>query len=114
MQEIADHAGKTLRKVVHYKFSAKLSIVVLEDMDVVVTSYNEVMRQFPYPDAKATEEILRMKQDATWWKNISQIVGPLHQISWYRVILDEAHNIVSLPDGGKCSRNATNSQKEEQ
>jgi len=93
MDEIRFHAEeKVFRKIQKYKTSAQLSLAVLQDMNIVVTTYNEVMRQFPYPDKQARIEIESRGYQA-WWKQALENVGDLHRVNWYRVVLDEAHAI---------------------
>ncbi|KAE8441985.1 hypothetical protein EG329_004111 [Mollisiaceae sp. DMI_Dod_QoI] len=93
LDEIRHHtAPKAFQKILHYKTSAKVPRNILEDLDIVVTSYNEVMKQFPYPDAKNREKIQAMGYHA-WWKVAIKEMGDLHHINWYRVVLDEAQAI---------------------
>lgn len=93
IDEIKFHAEtSTFPKVMHYRSSSKLSIKILEDLDIVVTSYNEVMRQFPFPDKEGKEEIAEMGYRA-WWEKATQSLGDLHLVNWYRVVLDEAQAI---------------------
>ncbi|TVY33570.1 putative ATP-dependent helicase, partial [Lachnellula subtilissima] len=93
MDEIEFHTEPGLfKKVMKYKTSSRISVAILQDMDIVVTTYNEVMRQFPFPDKKERliiEEIGWRK----WWIEAIQHVGDLHKVSWYRIVLDEAHAI---------------------
>lgn len=93
LDEIRNHAhNHVFPKIIHYKTSAKIPRNILEDLDIVVTSYNEVMKQFPFPDGNARKEISKIGYK-NWWKEAIQTLGDLHQISWYRVVLDEAQAI---------------------
>lgn len=93
MEEIRNHAEASMfPKVMHYKSSSGIDAAVLEDLDIVITSYHEVMRQFPYPDQKERERIAHMGHQK-WWAKVQKDMGPLHQVEWYRVVLDESHNI---------------------
>ncbi|TAQ90570.1 hypothetical protein B7494_g1097 [Chlorociboria aeruginascens] len=93
LDEIRLHVKeKIFPKIMHYKTSANIPLSVLEDLDIVLTSYNEVMRQFPYPDRDAKAEIMRIGYKQ-WWAKAKTGLGPLHQVDWYRVVLDEAHAI---------------------
>ncbi len=58
----------------------------------MVTSYNEVMKQFPFPDKEGRMQIARVGYKA-WWKGAIQNMGLLHRVNWYRVVLDEAQAI---------------------
>jgi len=39
------------------------------------------MRQFPFPDARAREEIAHLGYKQ-WWKNAKKEIGDLHKVSW--------------------------------
>jgi len=93
LEEIRRHAEESVfPKIMHYKSSSKIPTAVLSDLDIVLTSYTEVMRQFPFPDQKARESIAQMGYKK-WWKNAAKCLGDLHKVQWYRVVLDEAHAI---------------------
>ncbi|QSZ30260.1 hypothetical protein DSL72_004782 [Monilinia vaccinii-corymbosi] len=94
LEEIKLHVdcNKVFRKVMQYKASMRIPPSVLRDLDIVVTSYTEVMKQFPFPDRKGREDIARFGYKR-WWKNAHDGLGDLHQINWRRVVLDEAHAI---------------------
>lgn len=93
INEIALHVENgVFRKVISYKSMAKLPIEVVQDMDVVVTSYHEVMKSFPFPNRDDREEIAEIGYER-WWQSVLNRLGVLHQIEWFRVVLDEAHLI---------------------
>lgn len=94
LEEIHFHVDckKVFPKVMRYKMSAGIPLSVLEDLDIVVTSYLEVMKQFPFPDRKGREEIAKHGYKR-WWKKAHEDLGDLHRINWRRVVLDEAHTI---------------------
>jgi SNF2 family DNA or RNA helicase len=93
LDEIRTHAKRdSFPKIMQYKSSARIPMEVLEDLDIVVTSYSEVMKQFPFPDRDGREKIARFGYK-DWWKTAMQDLGDLHQINWYRVVLDEAQAI---------------------
>ena len=79
-------------KVMRYKLSSNIPLAVLRDLDIAVTSYQEVMRQFPFPDQKGREEAAKTGYKK-WWKKASKDMGDLFGVHWYRVVLDEAHAI---------------------
>ena len=61
LDEIRIHAKReTFPKILKYKSSSRIPVEVLEDLDIVVTSYNEVMRQFPFPTAEEREKFARI------------------------------------------------------
>ena len=93
IEEIEKHAGKkTFPKVIRYKAAAGLTREVLQDLDIVVTSYHEIMKTFPFPNKADREEITANGYDK-WWERVRDTIGVVHQVNWYRVVLDEAHNI---------------------
>ncbi|KAM3081158.1 hypothetical protein ACMFMF_003074 [Clarireedia jacksonii] len=91
MEEIELHVS-ALPKVMIYKRTFPVSHAVLRSMDVVLTTYTEVMKQFPFPDRIAREQIANMGYQS-WWNDAIKDLGILHQINWRRVVLDEAHAI---------------------
>ncbi|CZR69452.1 related to protein RIS1 [Phialocephala subalpina] len=93
IDEIRHHTHENIfRKVIHYKTSTKLPQEILSDCHIVVTSYNEVMKQFPYPDNEGRQKIQEGGYEK-WWEDAKQEMGNLHRIQWYRVVLDEAQAI---------------------
>ncbi|KAI9649741.1 hypothetical protein NHQ30_002322 [Ciborinia camelliae] len=94
LEEIQLHVDcqKVCTKVMQYKASMHIPKSVLKDLDIVVTSYTEVMKQFPFPDRKGREDIAKYGYKR-WWKNAHDELGDLHQMNWRRVVLDEAHAI---------------------
>jgi SNF2 family DNA or RNA helicase len=93
MEEIRTHVlESTFPRILHYKASFKIPIAYLQDSDIILTSYTEVMRQFPYPDQESRDRISGMGCKK-WWKEARQKMGDLHKVTWYRVVLDEAHAI---------------------
>ncbi|PMD36328.1 hypothetical protein L207DRAFT_435119 [Hyaloscypha variabilis F] len=93
LDEIRIHAKRdTFPKIMRYKSSSRIPMEVLEDLDIVVTSYSEVMKQFPFPDKEGREKIARIGYQK-WWKTAMYELGDLHCVNWYRVVLDEAQAI---------------------
>lgn len=94
LEEIEIHVDckKIFPKVMQYKASMNIPESVLKELDIVVTTYTEVMKQFPFPDEKGREDIANFGYKR-WWKNAHDNLGPLHRINWRRVVLDEAHAI---------------------
>ncbi|KAI1356101.1 SNF2 family N-terminal domain-containing protein [Xylaria sp. FL0043] len=91
--ESEKHADdKYIKSVLHYKKSLKLPVQALHNMDIILVSYQEVIRQFPnqklltrlrekYPDPQDFEE------------QYNDSLGMLFKINFWRIVLDEAHNI---------------------
>lgn len=93
VDEIKFHTQKgVFRKIQKYKTSAQISLEVIQDMDIVLTTYNEVMKQFPYPNKDDIAKI-ESKGYGKWWKDAIKTAGDLHKVNWYRIVLDEAHAI---------------------
>jgi SNF2 family DNA or RNA helicase len=93
MDEIRAHVDEAVFPLIyHYRSSSKVTKEMLENLDIVVTSYTEVMRQLPFPDQKNRSEIAKLGYK-TWVKNAHAQLGDLHKVFWYRVVLDEAHAI---------------------
>lgn len=93
LDEIRNHAEVTcFPKVMRYKASSKIPVEVMRDLDIVVCSYQEVMRQFPFPNQKDRDMIANIGYKK-WWKKASKSMGELFGVYWYRVVLDEAHAI---------------------
>jgi SNF2 family DNA or RNA helicase len=93
LDEIKLHTKQeSFPKVMRYKSSANIPLCVLEDLNIVVTSYSEVMKQFPFPDKEGRENIARNGYKY-WWKTAMLELGDLHRVNWFRVVLDEAQAI---------------------
>lgn len=94
LDEIRHHAHtKAFPKILHYRSSSKIPMEILQDLDIVVASYNEVCRQFPYPDKEQRQQIKATSYDKWWADTGSKLIGDLHRVNWYRVVLDEAQAI---------------------
>ncbi|KAI4221368.1 MAG: hypothetical protein LQ349_007857 [Xanthoria aureola] len=66
--------------------------LTLQTADVVVTTYDEVRRS--YPKFNPPKHIVLPEKKRAWWdENYGDLRGILHQVHWYRVVLDEAQAI---------------------
>ncbi|RHZ74032.1 hypothetical protein CDV55_109135 [Aspergillus turcosus] len=67
-------------------------IQTLQKFSVIITTYDEVRRS--YPQMKRKGEVLDEKKIVEMWEELyAREVGPLHQIKFLRIILDEGHSI---------------------
>jgi SNF2 family DNA or RNA helicase len=93
LDEIRHHThNHVFPKIIHYKGSSKIPVEVLQDLDIVVTSYNEIMKQFPFPSKEDRHWIQEHGYDK-WWATAKEGLGDLHKVVWFRVVLDEAQAI---------------------
>ncbi|KAL1863322.1 hypothetical protein Plec18167_008183 [Paecilomyces lecythidis] len=64
----------------------------LQMFGVIITTYDEVRRS--YPDFKPPDELTSESQIQAWWEETyKKHAGPLHQIKFRRIVLDEGHYI---------------------
>ncbi|RDW69265.1 hypothetical protein BP6252_08285 [Coleophoma cylindrospora] len=93
LEEIRKHVDASVfPRVLHFKASRNIPLITIQDQDIVVTSYAEVMNSFPYPDRECLAK-LRDGGLEKWLREADEYKGDLHKVQWYRVVLDEAHAI---------------------
>lgn len=93
MREIRTHAEEFMfPKILHYRGSSNIPKAVLEDLDIVITSYGVVMRQMPFPNQESRDDIADVGYE-NWFNAAKDKLGELHKVDWYRVVLDECHTI---------------------
>lgn len=81
IEEIRRHVDKKIfPKVLRYKRASKIEMEVLQDCDIVVTSYTDVMKEFPYPDSKEEKIALQKFGYQKWWQNAARRIGVLFQV----------------------------------
>ncbi|KAI1130815.1 SNF2 family N-terminal domain-containing protein [Nemania abortiva] len=93
-QEIRKHAdGKSIGVVFQYRNIKTLPVEMLMSMTgIVLASYHEIAAQFP--SKKLRTELQNDCRSAEEWKETwDNNLGALFKVPFWRVILDEAHNI---------------------
>ncbi|KAL8968912.1 MAG: hypothetical protein Q9183_002247 [Haloplaca sp. 2 TL-2023] len=64
----------------------------LQKADIVVTTYEEVRRS--YPDFKPPKHVVLPEEKRAWWdQQYEKKRDLLHQVRWYRIVLDECQII---------------------
>ncbi|KFY43882.1 hypothetical protein V495_03733 [Pseudogymnoascus sp. VKM F-4514 (FW-929)] len=92
--EIKVHVDeKVFQKVMTYKASSKLSINILSDCDIVLTSFTEVMYSWPFPNSAEEKADAQKLGEDEWANTHDSRKGELQRVKWYRVVLDEAQAI---------------------
>ena len=92
--EIEKHVdSNALTKVQIYKKSSNLKLPVIEDCDIVLATYSEVMSSHNLKMTAADCEVADKIGPQNWREKHSDQMGIMHQIEWYRIVLDEAHVI---------------------
>lgn len=85
--------SNTLSKVHIYKKSSNLKLRVIEDCDMVLATYSEAMSSHDLKMSAADSEVADKIGPEKMREKHSDQMGILHQIEWYRIVLDEAHVI---------------------
>ena len=92
-EEIQQHLKKKLIMIRHQgnsKVRGPWPELVLERCDIVLTSYEELRESFP--KFSPPPEIVDLELQYQWYREtFRDRSGPLHKVSWRRVICDEAH-----------------------
>ncbi|KAL5355984.1 P-loop containing nucleoside triphosphate hydrolase protein [Aspergillus floccosus] len=100
--QITKHCDKgAIGKIAQYHAKSRIisttpadTAQLLQDMGVIITTYEEVRRS--YPQMKIPKTTTDPAQVAEWWDALyEQEIGPLHRIKFLRIILDEGHHIKS-------------------
>lgn len=93
MGEMEKHVdGGVLEYIKHMSGSrveGSAALASMQRVDVVFTTYSEVLRS--YPKYAPPKDIVSSEKKQEWWRDYYQREkGVLHQMHFYRVILDEA------------------------
>ena len=95
--EIQKHKEpKQLLQVMIYRagsrFKSSDEVSILCGMDIIITTYNEICRS--YPQYKEPETLVTQEAKDAWWaEEFRTKRGPLHQIYFRRIVLDECQLI---------------------
>ncbi|KAL8709909.1 MAG: hypothetical protein Q9220_005359 [cf. Caloplaca sp. 1 TL-2023] len=96
-QEIIKHAGLAtfpivLRQQAGQRTGGPSGYEVLQNADIIITTYGEVRRS--YPKFLPPKAIVLPEKKRQWYEeNFREGRGMLHKVRWYRIVLDEAHAI---------------------
>lgn len=81
IDEIRAHCKpETFRKVMHYKHRTAQPQAIVEDCDIVVTGYSDVMREFPSPSTTEDWEVVQRVGKSKWAQQASDRLGVLHKV----------------------------------
>ncbi|KAL8869106.1 MAG: hypothetical protein Q9174_004519 [Haloplaca sp. 1 TL-2023] len=95
--EIVKHAHQSFPVVLRHNTMGRTSgtqgaHLVLQAANIVVTTYDEVRRS--YPNFKPPKHIVLPEQKRAWWEmQYEKKRDLLHQVRWYRIVLDECQII---------------------
>lgn len=93
LSEIKKHVSPgTFQEVITYRAGARLEsadpVKTLSNMDIIITSYSEVMRS--YPTCDAPKHLISVEGRSQWWNDhFNANRGVLHRIYFRRILLDE-------------------------
>lgn len=76
--------------VVVYKPKSDHEDWVLESAGIVLTTYDTLQRQYPWPNSEVRDSKEYKENVKAWWDMATARFGPLHKRRWWRIILDEA------------------------
>ncbi|KAK0125529.1 hypothetical protein ONS95_000463 [Cadophora gregata] len=109
--ELRKHAAERLFKnVTIYQAKKREDLGFIARCDVVFASYGEVTNSCPFPGKAKLAKLKRKEGDCgkgqmvehddcslieEWISRHTELYGDLHQIDWYRIVIDESHKIKS-------------------
>ncbi|KAF6816957.1 SNF2 family domain-containing protein [Colletotrichum sojae] len=93
IDQIKEHCKPEFsRSVVQYKRQNKMDTTFLGSLNIVLATYHQVRASVP--SAKVREQMNKELADPEKYKEwLDEHTGDLHRTKWYRVVLDEAHEI---------------------
>ncbi|KAL9587787.1 MAG: hypothetical protein Q9203_003396 [Teloschistes exilis] len=96
-QEIQTHVQREyLQRTVRHHAGSRVkgpgALHLLQDADVVITTYDEVRKS--YPRFRPPSQLVLPEQKRAWWEqHFEDRRGVLHAVHWHRVVLEEAQAI---------------------
>ena len=96
MSELNEHCEpRFFKRIFRYDATSKMKgegvEYIMQEADVVFTTYQEVMSSYPKCDIpKDTDEDEKKR---LWAENWEKHRGVLHRVHFHRIVLDEAHAI---------------------
>jgi len=94
VEEIKKHVDpQVFEGLLQYKASSEIPMVFLQYSDIVITSYQEVMKSLPFPTTPDDKKDAQDMGIEAWIMQHKSNLGYLHKMKWYRIVLDEAHAI---------------------
>ncbi|KAI1753994.1 SNF2 family N-terminal domain-containing protein [Xylaria castorea] len=95
-EEIRRHVDtEYINTILHYKQSKDIPIEFLKVADVILASYQEMVRHFPSKKLKAQLQN-NSRSEQEYQKSYKNKLGLLFQIPFWRVVLDEGHSIKNI------------------
>lgn len=97
ISELEKHVEPSVfRVIIKHSASQKVggpsALIVLNEADIVLTTYHELIRS--YPKCEPPPEIETLEDKKQWWHHVwDKERGPLHRVFFHRIILDEAQAI---------------------
>ena len=110
--------GRIIKHVAGHRIDSNMAMDVLQDAEIILTTYGEVLRSYPKADVPedlvtATQKVsnfnkvgvsmLTIEQDNWWREYYEENKGILHQVKFLRVVLDEAQQIKNHKTRGSMS-----------
>ncbi|KAJ2983324.1 hypothetical protein NUW58_g6270 [Xylaria curta] len=92
-EEIRKHTDKKyIGTILHYKQTKELELETLTTFGIILVSYQEISRQFPSKNLRSELQIDLASLEERKEK-FDDYLGPLFKMNFWRIVLDEAHQI---------------------